>query len=169
MQRPPALWRNIRVDASALTPRKERPDFRLLLPPDGCHEVGTCVPRSLASGHAQAGADGALARSEQRAHDQNEQVPPDRPGDMRAKRLQPQAENSGDGIAARGGSDRMVLHPMLRIPRRTPHNTISLRRIDSPICRRRVATARGGRPTARQEIDAIAAHASTAPFCAKPS
>ena len=128
-------------------------------------EVGGIRP----SGHAQAGADGALARSEQRAHDQNEQVPPGRPGDMRAKRLQPQAENSGDGIAARGGSDRMVLHPMLRIPRRTPHNTISLRRIDSPICRRRVATARGGRPTARQEIDAIAAHASTAPFCAKPS
>jgi hypothetical protein len=66
------------------------------------------------SGHAQAGADGALAGREQRAHDQDEQVLPGRAGDMRAKRLQPQAKNLGDGIATGGGSDRMVLHPMLR-------------------------------------------------------
>jgi hypothetical protein len=87
------------------------------------------------SGHAQTGAHRALARSEEGHHDQDEEVLPGRAGDMRAKRLQPHAKNLWDGIAARGGSDRMVLHPMLRIPCRTPHNTSSLRRIDSPPCR----------------------------------
>jgi uncharacterized protein len=94
-------------------------------------EVGGLGP----PGHAQAGADGALARREQRTHDQDEQVLPGRAGDMRAKRLQPHPKNLGDGIAAGGGSDRMVLHPMLRIPGRPLHNTSSLRRIDSPPCR----------------------------------
>lgn len=91
-------------------------------------EVGGIRP----SGHAQAGADGALAWRKQRAHDQNEQVPPSRPGEMRAESLQPQDENLGDGIAAHGGADWMVFHPMLQILRRTPHNMGCLRRTDSP-------------------------------------
>jgi len=56
--------------------------------------------------------------------------------------------NLGDGIAAGGGSDRMVLHPMLRIPCRTPHNTSSLRRIDSPPCCRSDAAKDRDRPRA---------------------
>lgn len=61
------------------------------------------VGRVGASDHVQAGGDRALAGRKQRAHDQNEKVPPGRGRKMRAKRLQPQAKNQGYGIAVCGG------------------------------------------------------------------
>ena len=113
-------------------------------------EVGRVGPPR----HAQAGADRPLARREQRAHDQNEKLLPGRAGDMRAKRLQPYAKNLGDGVADHGGSSWMVLHPMLRIPLRTPHNTGSLRRIDPPTCCRWSPRTDGGRTQAGRALDA---------------
>jgi hypothetical protein len=66
-------------------------------------------------GHAQARTPRALARREQRAHDQDEPVLPGRDADMRAERAEPCVKNLGNGVAAGGGSkDRMVLHLILR-------------------------------------------------------
>lgn len=117
-------------------------------------EVGELRP----PGHAPAGADGALARREQRAHGRKGQVPPGRLGDVRTKRLQPHAMNRGT-TSPLGGSEELALHPMCRIPPRPSRNTNRLRRVAS-------ARAAGGR-RGRMGPAAVADAALTSPILRK--
>lgn len=65
------------------------------------------------AGHAQAGSNGPLARRQQGAHHQNEDMLPAGRRKAATPCLQPLAQDLGNGIADIG--IRMVQHPMLRI------------------------------------------------------
>ena len=76
------------------------------------------VRRLDASRHPQAGADRALARSEDGTHHQNEHMLPTGGREACPQVLQPMTQNPRNRIACRSGESGMMLHPMFRIPRR---------------------------------------------------
>lgn len=93
------------------------------------------VLRLGAPGHPEAGADGALARCQHGAHYQDEHVLPAGSSEARAQRLQPIAQDLGDGIAWRRREHRMMLHPMLRILRRPARKPTARGEVNHPLAR----------------------------------
>jgi hypothetical protein len=98
------------------------------------------------AGHAQAGADGPLARRQQSSHDQNKDMFPTGRCEAGAQLLEPLAQDLRNGIA--DGGVGMVQHPMLRIPASTCCKAMTVRRSESGLTRAAAAmTAQWKRTT----------------------